>query len=344
MFRKLLGDSGILKNRTNYNSLIVAFCSLDGSYFYSEFDELGDFTNYVNRMEKWSAHEVILDGKQKPHFDLDITRDTYDKSIDKAIDIIPHNILNNLTENIIIVLKRLNIEISFNDIIIFDSSDEHKYSYHMIINNYYHNNNLEAREFFNLVIKQMDPTYIEYLDSGVYKRTQNFRMPGSYKVSNGKYIRKKRYSELNKIQNITVLDELKIGLINIFNFTNMTYIPIVLPVNVEHEIITDFNTEKCIELLHKIDPDEIFKYTETRDNIVILRRSKPSKCIICNRIHTSENPYLMITKDGVYFNCRRSKNNIFLGSLDSAKHIEKSKKEIKYPINISLLKELSRNI
>ena len=52
----------------------------------------------------------------------------------------------------------------------------------------------------------------------------------------------------------------------------------------------------------------------------MLKRTRPSRCKICCRIHENENPYLLVVGDekSVYFHCRRAPEgkSLFLGKLN----------------------------
>jgi hypothetical protein len=45
--------------------------------------------------------------------------------------------------------------------------------------------------------------------------------------------------------------------------------------------------------------------------LILLKRHRPSKCAVCNRIHENENPYLIIAGENrdVYLDCRRNPEN-----------------------------------
>jgi hypothetical protein len=64
-----------------------------------------------------------------------------------------------------------------------------------------------------------------------------------------------------------------------------------------------------------------FEFHETQGGMIILKRLRPSMCLLCQRTHENENPYLTVVGKGrdVYFHCRRNEDNakLYIGSLGS---------------------------
>jgi len=62
-----------------------------------------------------------------------------------------------------------------------------------------------------------------------------------------------------------------------------------------------------------------YRIDKIHGDIITLKRLRPSRCQLCNRVHEHENPYIRITTTGsVYFDCRRSNSNqkLVLGKLN----------------------------
>lgn len=70
--------------------------------------------------------------------------------------------------------------------------------------------------------------------------------------------------------------------------------------------------------------DRRFPYTfdHIKGGLVCLKRRLPSKCQICNKVHDSENPFLVVAGEGkekkVYFYCRRAplKSRLYIGPIE----------------------------
>ena len=72
------------------------------------------------------------------------------------------------------------------DILIFTSHNENKKSYHIIIDHYYHMNNLEAKAFYNEIISKISPNFTKFIDHSVYSSIQQYRIVGSQKVNSNR--------------------------------------------------------------------------------------------------------------------------------------------------------------
>jgi len=74
-------------------------------------------------------------------------------------------------------------EITPDDFLIYDSSDDPKFSRHIIIPNVHVSNHLEAKAFADAFVVRLDPSILQVVDLGVYKSTQNFCMLACHKVN-----------------------------------------------------------------------------------------------------------------------------------------------------------------
>lgn len=194
-------------------------------------------------------YEIILGHQpQKPHFDVDIecsdpevlealvfltamenniTKSEELKKLVKTIGRQGANILiSNLIKAVNSVMVDLKIHMNLNtDILLYQSHGSkfksgakyEKFSYHLLINNYFHANHLEAKKFYNLVIqkimaqmtekylaqaervekligkeianevKRAIDTLIRCIDGAVYSSIQNFRILGNTKAGQKRY-------------------------------------------------------------------------------------------------------------------------------------------------------------
>jgi hypothetical protein len=279
-------------------------------------------------------YEIILgESAQKPHFDIDMGKTEIDGSL----------VINNLVDCIIDVLREKGITIEVDkDIMLFTSHGAGKQSYHIIVDNYCHANNIEARAFYDQVTDKMNPSYKNWIDQAVYSPTQQFRIVGSQKTGttrvktlsktwsyNGVIIEHK-YPEKPDSPEHEFVMQLESSIIG---FTgNCKYLP---PFEPHPDRIKnyadseDLSKEDALDAIKLVAAagkitieDSRFPYKIIGINgpIVMLKRTKPSRCRICQRVHQNENPYLLVVGDekNVYFHCRRSPENkkLFLGKLN----------------------------
>jgi len=150
-------------------------------YRFKKFNSVKSFIDYyLNLSDKVDCYETIPgNNKQKPHFDIAIAR-----SDDIAEE--HGEVLNSLINSVDKVFKDLGLELNFEKgLLLFHSNGDcsKKYSYHVIIDNYYHENNLEAKAFYDLVITNIPDKYKKFIDPAPYSKLQEFRLIGSYKHS-----------------------------------------------------------------------------------------------------------------------------------------------------------------
>lgn len=280
-------------------------------------------------------YEIILgESAQKPHFDVDIDNTTTDGEAVK----------DNLVDGIIQVLKNKGVELNLStDVLIYTSHGANKQSYHVVVNNYCHANNVEAKAFYYKVVDFMKPEHAQWVDKAVYSPTQQFRIVGSRKIGservkmfqkvwryNGQEIRfiYPEPPEDEKHEFVMQLESSVVGYTG-----NCRFLPPFDPKEeqVKHydSDVDDVTPQEANEAINLIglagnisisDPRFPYKFLGINGPIVMLKRTKPSRCKICCRVHEHENPYLLVIGDerSVYFHCRRSPQDkkLYLGKLD----------------------------
>ena len=305
--------------------------------------------HYTNKFspEKKLFYELFLGSKtQKPHFDIDISKDSMDK-LHPGGDIVK---ISDYIKNLVIhccmqVFQDINskygvadkpIVLQFNDLLLYSSHGSSKRSFHLVINNWCHEDNKEAKEFYNLVVSKFrDITkgkYVEFIDSAVYSSKQQFRLLGSQKVGSGRikifhedlsyngmihkhiYPKDEREGELKEKAN---LYESLIG------FTSGCKTLPSLVLNKPKKVFTgnsvDFSDaiiDKCMDFI-KGQP---FSLKSSEGSFITLTRDAPSYCNICRRVHENQDPFIFVVGSTAYFNCRRAKtqgvkDSLYLGSV-----------------------------
>lgn len=311
----------------------------DANRIYTVFDSYVKFYKYLDNFPVKHFHEVIFgDLPQKIRFDIDLDIEQFkekypEEKISEAASYLLHFVLSGID----IVLTSRGIKINpERDFLIFTSSDYNieKYSYHIIVDNYYHENNIEARAFCMEVIKEI-PKYSEFIDKGVYNSKQHFRMIKSCKYGSTrvkKFCSKFEYNQINYVHQYTEeqLDDkdLSLFLSSLISFTSGSDIlPPFAPVKkiIEYGIENDISEEianNAMELLEQIlKNDSPFEIQEIKGSLIILKRLGPSYCPVCKKIHDKQHPYMIVSRSKVLWNCRRNDpgKHFTVGFIDSRK-------------------------
>ena len=307
---------------------------------YTCFDSYLQFAIYFLKLdERFRCFYEIIFGEsiQKPHFDVDIEISENETQVDHE------KVLNDLINRIIELIPDINLE---KDICIYSSHGKNKISYHVIINNYFHNNNDEAKSFYYSVMEKLPEEYFNnhWIDHSVYSKTQQFRIYGTKKNGTDRlkkfhdiwYLNDKQI--IHKNEDISEDDDENVIFLRRLEESIVTARPgncKLLPTFEIHEkfkrkiyekgedIEQDLAMQAITLLAHSMGtiPESKsfpFKFDKIDGNFIILRRLKASHCRACNRKHYHENPYLLITEDkNIFFDCRRSTpdKKLYVGSL-----------------------------
>jgi len=120
------------------NKLLVSFINNQDQRLFSIFNSVTDLFIYQEHFPDCGKcfFEIILgNSNQKPHFDLDIKNQTEEYS---------EKVKDDLVKSIIKVTSEKGLDLTLEkDILIFSSHGKKKKSYHIIIDNYYHYNNVD---------------------------------------------------------------------------------------------------------------------------------------------------------------------------------------------------------
>lgn len=307
--------------------------------FFESYIEYYKYSRLFDPSER-AFFEIIFGSlPQKPRFDIDIEADVYinDTTIDHetmTIDNVCDTLLDSLIDKCIVVLEGLGITIKLErDILLYSSHSDYKRSYHLVINNYCHASNEEARAFYETVIDLMkvELPFTSYIDRSVYSPVQQFRIAGCQKQYSG---RPKQFHEKFYFKDIIYQHEydiefdnddikrLTILLESLVSFTSgCSYIPSLVVVkpprfNLEGPELDDEKIDKCMELMYNVIDPAPFKLNEVNGTLLILQRMAPSLCPLCKRIHEGENPFIFISMGNAYWNCRRNpRENLLLGKV-----------------------------
>lgn len=335
-------STGLLDYNSNIEGKLVV-CSQpeENRRLFSLFDSHIDFFELNESMESKNRHfyEVIFgQAAQKPHFDIDF-------DLREIKNVNPENVLELLIDNIIKSLQEVNVTLNLEkDLLIYTSHGVDKKSYHVIVNNYCHSNNIEARGFYELVISKIAKEIIDLncIDPSVYSVKQQFRILGSSKPGKNrikvlqeeftylgiKYIHKidldKNTSKYDKLLSLHNLEE------SLISFTpNCKILDSFVSKNPKKTIeyrndninLTNDIARCCMLLLERsmklVDIFSNFTINKIDNGLILLKIKASYNCLICKRIHEAENPYLRINiYSQVYYYCRRSNSNLLLGYIE----------------------------
>lgn len=255
---------------------------------------------------------------------------------------------NNITydewkENIIYIKKELknhfqkkfNKNITIIEYESYPTTNEKKYSCHIIISNlsfYARDCKFICDDFLNSLEKR----YTNIIDNSVYGKRRMLRIEGCTKInSNRKKICKYNnfigpkyiinieglitnlydtefvYNNINYINN-NKKDNDKI--INIFNFNpkfnknekiNYTREDIMF-IDKNYRILENIVNKWC----NSRSNNKPFSFSKIKNNIIEFKSLIPYFCPKCKKNHDSQNPYIFLINKRLYFNCRRTPQSI----------------------------------
>jgi len=179
--------------------LVVCINTDRGNRLYALFDSYIEFGHYQRNFapQKRSFFEVIFgEYPQKPHFDIEIKEE--DLVDPKLLEHIGSEVLNGVVFYLVQILQEKGIQLDLaRDVLIYSSHGSSKKSFHVIVNNYCHYDNKEARRLYDLVFERLFnhinpgetcsmgkkyPNLGKWIDPKVYSSKQQFRILGSQKV------------------------------------------------------------------------------------------------------------------------------------------------------------------
>jgi len=314
---------------------------------FTTFDSHIDFAYFLRNIKEDQRcfYEIIMgEFPQKPHFDIEVSRQDHPEYF---ATVEPDQLCELILDCILTVFKNKDIELSLErDILIFSSHGENKISFHIVIDNYCHCNNAEAKQLYKKVyallpaqLQEMKPPI---LDHAVYSKKQQFRIVGCQKYKSGriKRLRKEwtfhgktivhQYIEEPESLYHEYLLQLESSLVS--NTSTCFLLPSFFeesdarPDNIEYKDITQEQADHAIKLLAELmgvtpdDPRFPYRLLDLKGGIIVLKRLRPSNCRICSRVHEAENPFLFVIDGAVYFHCRRAPANkkFFVGRIAPA--------------------------
>lgn len=310
----LLADVGYV-----YGKIYVRMTT-SGRYIFSCFNNPIELKIYIDKFQPSVRcfDEIIVDGHQKPRFDIDIERSG---ESDLELDVKCQDLINQVISAILYHIPNITPE---KNIRLFTSHGENKRSVHIIVDGVFHENYRESVGFFDSILDHISEEYRKYLDRGIYGKMKQLRILGCCKWQSDrvKILKSEYLYKSDKILSIWPdLDN------DVTRFMSS-----LITVTSGGIMISGYAKPVKVYNDHKIENEQIgiainlakeklgkeFKYAleNVKGSVFVLRRIAPSHCVICKRIHEKQHPFLFLSSSGeLFFNCRRSETSYYLGNV-----------------------------
>jgi hypothetical protein len=202
------------------------------------------------------------------------------------------------------------------NIIITDSSGltekGYKYSFHIILNGFYVQNNEESKYFTELVFYMVKDQYRKYIDLNVNSYIQNLRLPECCKYGESRF--KKIINKTSVISDAIITytrtcEELP-------NILKQESQPSLFKEKALAVLVNDDVVKRAIDMADEFLDGHDFR--SISGNVLSFNRTRATLCQICERIHDKDNTAILIISEnsGLYFKCRHnSKGSIYVGKM-----------------------------
>ena len=187
------------------------------------------------------------------------------------------------------------------DIAVTNSSgpvgNDYKYSYHLVVLPYAVSGYMAAQEFTHRVVSKLPEKMRRFVDTGVNKSIQNFRMLGSAK--HGTQRPKRALAEDAERFGTALIPQDEYLFITASAGMKIVEVP-AAPVNTKPTGIFSGTTPQLVQLAldaaEKTMMLEGHVFRESRGNLLIFTRTGPSMCRICKELHHKDNTMLLTLK------------------------------------------------
>ena len=287
-------------------ALFIAWSHASG---YAVFPHYTDYLDWIETVPEPNRqyHEVIMGERpQRIKFDLDIECDKIQKlRAESLYDLLSDEQIAEHALSAMTVAIRDAMLISYGidevDIVVCESSDHlTKWSFHLILNKYYVLNNANAQWITEATMRALPREFAPFVDVGVNKRLQNFRLTGNHK--NG---RTKRIATLHDVTETIIC-----------NVDDMAPLPDVAVAKPAQTTTDAMNGDDLAEIMKLCDAAGILKDHSQRsysDNTVLFWRLNATYCEFCGDTHVQDNTVVVrayTTDSGianVYLMCMKDK-------------------------------------
>lgn len=317
-----------------------------GKHGFAIFESYVEFHTYLENFQESERafFEVILGNHtQKPHFDIDIegtklwallpVQPSNPDEEQEALTVVARYIRDAVITGIIGCFADKNLTLDLTkDLLIFSSHGSAKRSFHIVVTNYYHGHNDEARAFYDAVIPYVNEKFRDFVDWKVYSTLQQFRIFGCRKfgtdrpkrlITTFNYQNHEYTHQYNTSFNVEDLDLLNSRILS-ESLVTFTFEGRKLPswiidkpervTNYDSEGVSSEQVQLCLDMLAAAIPHHPFIFSPDRSHgrLLSLLRNAPSRCPVCSEItgievvHDNENPIIIIYPDNrVMWDCNR---------------------------------------
>lgn len=308
------------------------------SKVYYSFKTHADYVRYANSLpaDKRVFHEVIFGNMpQKLKFDIDIKDQKALQAITIDSSLAPSNqndatlyapdanektnyllhVIMDAVQNMFYIMYR-----HFAPLLLFHSCEGD--SYHIIVDKYCVNDNLEAQNFTRAVLSSLPLEYHKFIDIGVNKRIQNFRMMGCCKPANPKHVKTPVSESITFEQSLITYTEkcIKVGA---QKKTPQS------PQQMHSSEDLEVSHSEIIDIAAEYAAKNNSEFSHHIDNLYIYKRKGPAHCELCKRTHDADNTMLVfVLGKTVKASCRRELDKgatarlIDLGTLNAENEIK----------------------
>lgn len=303
-YRALQG--GLLPDYIPGHIIVRKETSTDNLFFQLQPIDLYQFIcqEYLNNV---CLHEVSVEGQyQKFKIDLD--------QCDEE-DVDTSELINIVVTAIIDVFRDLRSPINEQDILLFSSCNNRKWSYHIVVSRWVLTDHHVAKYIADEV-KNKSGQYSRFIDN-VYKSIQSFRLPYCFKLGTDR--QKLIMEEWNYFDvTIQVTDDLITQFYNsLITYTENCQV-VQLTINIptySFNGIANMSEDYYQQVVDEYVGEGVYEVSTIRDNQVRLKRLKKAYCPICYREHgdingSGDNAILYVTSNSVLFRCWRNDNSV----------------------------------
>jgi len=296
------------------DEFIVSYETQTGRYYLRCNTYLDFFIRIYMKTKNRFFHEIMTSERRKIYFDIDSKESAEEVKacITKLLSLIRNEI------------EDLNLNFTPDkDILLLNSSNETKQSYHLILPNHFCNRIVDLQFFAKRVVDKLEEKQKKMIDMGVYRRNQSFRMFNCMKRSDPKRIlfpdneyKIDLNEELKPFQHRRnrcdpdwwdKIVEKEFFIKSLISFTDREMKNIVnYPfIDIPKKGKVNTNDRWNLKLPDGLEFDKEIEYEDKY--MLLYKNTNGYHCPSCDREHLQENPYVIVYKDPkqAFFKCRR---------------------------------------
>lgn len=310
-----------------------------GSRIFAGFDSVASMYRYVMKFQpRLRSFYEMIKGENMSKLRFDIDSQSHHKTIYEADKKCYKTDLQNVLEELLLALVGtydLDLE---EDVRICSSCVYPKISYHVVVNRVVGSATCLKKAYYDIKSK-MSEYYAEFLDSSIYKDNQNFRLLHCSKLMTDRQkkvleefvapdisytLHRKKTPEQRDLydfrENLCTFISSKdlIKLVEPHKPAKTFDQVVELPMGIDElaDLVADFGPYKIGDVgmpfisLRRGELGRCNVCKKTRGNAKCQDCKNFGVCKVCNVIHDSENPFLLVVPGAILFECRRSEDHV----------------------------------